>query len=681
MLLPLAVFCCAPQIQIRNQQNNLFIDNGKIQLTLDKKVGCFDVSWGHSASIDGAVVEARIGETGVHKASEYAEHSIAPEDVHRVRDGFGSGYQVTWRHHKADLPDLVQMFWIYADRPEVIERVEVRSKSEISSNYLAPFASIASLAFPNGSPLQALFVPWDNDNYFRFRSDGWGEGEGDGDGSYEVGAVYDDISRHGLIVGSIDHDLWKSAIRFKRDTNGRLADLHAFAGVTSKYTHDRQGHGSISGTLLASPRYVIGWYSDWRSGLERYGDLNAIVKPPLPSLKSPPFGWNSWSAHKMSVNAADARAATDLIHDHLPYLRSNGTATINFDAGNGNLTRDQMKAFIQHAHLLGLKAGTYWTPFACWGELDQIRDDAPRTFREIVLKDDKGVPLPKLDGSYPFDLSHPTVLSRIDHQLKEIVDMGFDYIKMDFMSHGALEGKHFDPKIETGIAAYNLGMQRIVDDLSPKRIGRKVFISLSIAPLFPHGYADSRRISCDVFANIGASEYLLNSTNYGWWPAKRLYRFDDADSVCVYQANGEPPVTEAEARTRFTASAISGGMMIQSDDLTSPVAKDRVSKLFSNREILDLARCAPEFWPVDGTTGTRAGDLFVWHDGSRTYVAAFNFDKTASKSMSVTVDRLGLRSQPFKVHNLWTGSSSSFEGALKLTIPPMDCQLICLEKS
>ena len=680
MLLPVYAFSFAQQVHVRHELQDVVIENGLIRLTLDVKVGRYSIIWGEGVGISGATAEAKIGDEGVHKATEYAEHIVRPQDVKRVNNAFGAGYQVTWRHHSADRPDLVQIFWVYSNRAEAIERLEVQATSRTSSNYLAPIGSANGVQFKSNSPLQALFVPWDNDNYFRFRSDGWGEGEGDGDGSYEVGAVYSDSSRKGLIVGSIDHDKWKSAIRFKHDTEGKLADIHVYSGVTSKYTHDKQGHGSVSGSVVSSPRFVFGYYGDWRSGLERYGDLNALVKPPLPSLKDPPFGWNSWSAHKMSVNAADARAATDFVHDELPGLRSNGTATINFDAGNGNLSRTQMKAFIQHAHSLGLKAGTYWTPFACWGELDQIRDDAPRTFREIVLKDDHGIPFPKLDGSYPFDPSHPTVLSRIDHQLKEIVDIGFDYIKMDFMSHGAMEGKHFDPKVETGTEAYNLGMQRIVDDLSPKRIGRKVFISLSIAPLFPHGYADSRRISCDVFANIGASEYLLNSTNYGWWPAKRLYRFDDADSVCVYQASGESPVTEAEARTRFTASVISGGMMIESDDLTNTTAKDRVKKVFSNQEMVDLARQSPPFWPVDGTTGSKAGDAFVWHSGSKTFVALFNFDKKNSRIASIPLGRLGLSSNDYRIHDLWQKSNSSCQKNLTVSVGPMDCQMLCLTR-
>ncbi len=285
--------------------------------------------------------------------------------------------------------------------------------------------------------------------------------------------------------------------------------------------------------------------------------------------------------------------------------------------------------------------------------------------------------MPKLDGAYPVDPTHPGTLSHIDVQMKSFVAMGFDYVKLDFLSHGAIEGVHADPKVPTGTAAYALGMKRIVDDLSPKRIGRPFFISLSIAPMFPHGYAHSRRISCDVFANIGASEYLLNSTNYGWWPAGRLYAFDDPDSACVYQPMDEPPVTEAEARTRFTASVISGGMMIMGDDLTKTPNRDRVKRLFSNSEVLALARRAPQFWPVDGTTETKAGDAFVWHDGGTTYVAAFNFAKDAPRTARLPLSRLGL-AHATSVHDLWTGTDRSFAGDLTLDLPPMSCALVRL---
>jgi len=668
-------------VSVVNDGQHVVVDNGSIKLTIDKKSGKYDLTWQKSA-IRQAYGEAGLATEPLCRTADYAQHEVAKSDVRRIKDKFGRGVRVVLHHRTPGKPELQQTFWIYTDRPEATIQIAATASPTVSARFLTPLATVNPLQVPHRSPLQALFVPWDNDNYFRYRSDGWGEGDGDGDGSYEVSAVYDGGSREGLIVGSIDHDLWKSAVRFKRNANGEVGELHAKAGITSKYTHDQEPHGAVTGTEVKSPRMVIGWYGDWRKGMERYGDLNAIVKPPLPWSGTIPFGWNSWSGHKSKVQATDAKAATDFLVEKLPDLRSGKTAYVNLDSFWDNLSKEQRAEFVKHAHAAGLKAGIYWTPFVCWGRLtDHVngRED-PLTYNDLVLRDAKGQPLPKLDGGYPLDPSHPGTLARIDRQLGEFVAAGYDFVKLDFMSHGALEAQHHDPSVMTGVAAYSLGMQRIVDDLSPKKVGRPFFISLSIAPLFPHGYAHTRRISCDVFANIGASEYLLNSSTYGWWTNHRLYAFNDPDSASVYQPKDEQPVTEAESRTRVTASVISGGMMFLGDDMTKPEACARVESVFKNKEILALARKAPAFLPVEGTSETKAGTTFVWPDpnGKDVYVAAFNYDKNAKSAVRIAVSRLGLREGDWTMHDLWSGLNGKVGTSLSFGLDPMACTLVRL---
>jgi hypothetical protein len=334
--------------------------------------------------------------------------------------------------------------------------------------------------------------------------------------------------------------------------------------------------------------------------------------------------------------------------------------------------------FVRHAHARGLKAGIYWTPFNRWGGLEDKVGIGEYRFRDLALKNAQGEPLEKLDGAYPLDPTHPGTLARIDRELKEFVDQGFDYVKLDFMSHGALEGRHFDPKVPTGTAAYAVGMRRIAADLAPKKVGRPFFISLSIAPLFPHGYAHSRRISCDVFANIGASEYLMNSANYAWWEAGRLYRFNDPDHTCVYQPMDDMVVSEAEARTRFVASIVAGGMMIQGDDLTKPEARLRVLGLFQNERSLNVARRGVPFRPIDGDTGSAAGDAFLRDEGETVLVAAFNYDRSKRKRRRLTLARLGLSTGPWTVQDLMTGKERPLNGELSLDLSPMDCALVRL---
>ncbi|RYG29259.1 hypothetical protein EON81_27030 [bacterium] len=263
------------------------------------------------------------------------------------------------------------------------------------------------------------------------------------------------------------------------------------------------------------------------------------------------------------------------------------------------------------------------------------------------------------------------------------MSLGFDFIKLDFMSHGALEGDHFDPKVPTGTAAYRVGMQRIVDNLSRRRVGRDVFISLSIAPMFPHGYGHSRRISCDVFANIGATEYLLNSSAYGWWTNNRLYRFNDPDHTPLYQPLDEQPTTETEARTRLNATVISGGLLMESDDMTNPLAKARVKEMLGNQEVLDLARRAVHFRSAWGDTGSKASDAFSWlaPDGKTAYVALFNFDRSATKVQDIPLARLGLPAGGWIARDVWTTEESRITGdRVTATLLPTASALVKLRR-
>lgn len=651
-------------IAVHDLADRLIVDNNQVSLTIVRATGRFSLKWTAAASIRDAYGEAKLANGTVRRTDELSLHDISSR---KVTDKLGEGVEVVVRHHNKGQTELRQVFWVYTKRPEVMVRLDLMDASKAGSNRLTPLVTDRPVQFTHQSPLQNLFVPYDNDSYFRYNSIGWGDGEGASDGSYEVGAIYDDQTRHGLVIGSIDHDLWKSGIRFYEK-----GGVRAVAGVASKFTHDHAPHGTVTGPLVKSPRFVVGLYTDWRRGLERYGDLNAKVKPPLAWKGSVPFGWNSWSGHKSKVTAKDADAALDFVAKDLPWFRSGNTAYVNFDSFWDNLTREQRVDFCKRVHAAGLKAGIYWTPFVNWGEPDWNTSGGYK-FRDLQLKNAKGELLPKLSGGWPLDPTHPGTLLRIDENIKDFLDQGFDYIKFDFMTHGALEGQHYDPKITTGTAAYALGMKRILDRLK----GHQVFVSLSIAPMFPHGYAHARRISCDVFSNIGASEYFLNSQNYGWWTGGRLYQFNDPDSACVYQALGEPPTTDAEARTRFTASVIGGGMMIEGDDLTKPAARDRVLKLFSNKEALELARKTPAFRPVDGDTWDHAGSAFIYQENAKTaYVALFNFSKTDSAERRITLSRLGLTAGEWTTRDLLSGKKETISHELNATLAPMDCALI-----
>jgi hypothetical protein len=570
---------------------------------------------GEVAVLRGASCAAVLSDGTSLTATDYPEHECLPADVEPITDAFGAGIRVTIHHVGIPgRPELRQRFQVYPDQRYVLIRLEiVRPKSPVATNDITPLQMDdrdvpgAGLHLDAGSgPPRTLFVPYDNDAWVRYNSD-------NASVSYEVTAVYDNASRHGFVIGSVTHDLWKTGLSMGGHGLRNLERLRVYGGATGSGTHDSQPHGLVSGTVVASPQIFIGFFSDWRDGMEVYGRANARLHPPLAWIGpgGAPFGWNSWAAYKETITLAPYLAASDFIKKSLQprgFGDRDGGVYINLDSYWDNLTDAQIAEAVQHVHANGQKAGIYWTPFVCWGgDLSRPVEgtDGRYTYQDILLKDSSGVPLPKLDSGMPIDPTHPGALLRIDALLHRFTAWGFDFIKLDFLSHGALEGKHFDPAVTTGTAAYNVGMQRIVADLDPKRVGSPIFLSLSIAPLFPAGYGHSRRISCDAAGGVGATEYMLNSLTYGWWAQGSLYPYNDPDHTVLYQERGQRTVTEAEARSRLNASVITGTMLLESDDLTNATAQERAVALFTNPEINALARADRLFRPVEGDTGAK----------------------------------------------------------------------------
>jgi hypothetical protein len=195
----------------------------------------------------------------------------------------------------------------------------------------------------------------------------------------------------------------------------------------------------------------------------------------------------------------------------------------------------------------------------------------------------------------------------VESALNEFKQWGYEYVKLDFLSHGAMEGKHYMSGL-TAMQAYNYGMRYIRD-----AVRGRMFVSLSIAPLFPGAeYAHSRRISCDAAGSIKDIEYMLNSVTYGWWLDK-YYRYNDGDLVVVGRN------TANEAVSRITASAIVG-MFLDSDALAGNLSvQDRARDLLTRPAILAVARMGKTFRPVENNTGDRATDEFVYRKGATWY--------------------------------------------------------------
>jgi len=637
--------------------------SGRTRIEISLKTGRYELAWTGGASVHNITSNIRLADGRERSTADYTTHRA---DISSVTDNIGTGTKIEVHHEKQGEPEMVTTFWLYANRPEAIVQVSAISKTPISTDRMLPIIADSGADLTDGDAPEVLFVPYDNDAWVRYHSKNWSDsGE-----SYEVGAAYDNKTRHGLVVGSIDHDTWKSAVQFRARNGHHFGKMYAYAGATSSWTQDREPHGFVSGTTLKSPRMSIGAFDDWRDGMESFGRLNALVKPPMPWTGELPFGWNSWSAVKEDLHEPVVMAAADT-------MKQLGFPYVNMDACWTNIPDPELPKMVARLHAMGLKAGIYASPFSAWqGSLDDKVEgtDNRYTVRDIVMKDRNGNPFPRIDGGWPLDPTHPGVRQRNAWTFARFKEWGFDYVKLDFMNLGALEGRHYDPTVTTGIQAYNFGMKEVNSGL------KGLFLSLSIAPLFPSGYAHARRVSCDTFADIGHSEYMLNSATYGWWSQGPLYPYNDPDHTVIYKPAGDKVVSEVEGRTRLTASIVAGGMLLNGDDVRDPAARERVMRLFSNKAVIALAKKYLAFRPVEGDTGSWAADQFILKDGKTNYLALFNYDRDKPKRVRVDLERSGIGPGPWRTTDLWENTNATIQSALLIDLPPRGCSLIKLEK-
>ena len=589
----------------------------------------------------------------------------SPYSWEDINDALGKGIKVSIKN-MGDGISLTQQFYLYPGWGHIVLELlaEGINGGKIYSNYIAPIATDKGLEISGSKDPRFLFVPFDNDDFIRYASLPLREAKE----SYSVTAVFDNDTRRGLVAGAITHDTWKTGITL---SDGKL---RVFGGITSYHTRDTSPHGKVGGACAASPKIYLGFYDDWRDGMEAYGKTVGEISPPLSWGDGVPFGWNSWSAVATQINYDIYVEASDFVKDFLQNnsFHNNGVVYINFDSFWDRLTVEERIKAANHVKANGQRPGIYFTPFTFWDVKNPDRivegTDGKYKYSEIITKNANNEFLPSFsgggDGGFPLDPTHPGNKMRVKHAFDQFLEWGFEYIKLDFMCHASVEGVFHDPAVTTGIQAYNCGMSHILEILGDRVKDEEFFISLSIAPIFPSQYAHGRRISCDIFGTINWTEYMLNSLTYGWWLNNHVYPFNDPDHIVTYNSfNHREAIMYNEGLSRYVSAAISGTFMIDSDDFRLAEARERAKKILTHEAVNRLAAEGKTFKPVEGNTGDRAADIFVREDGDSFYLAVFNFDGEKPKKMRVDLARAGLdAAKSYTAENLLDGGKISIEG-------------------
>jgi len=635
--------------------NDIELNNAFVAVRYHRGTGLMDAEWRDGHKLIGIASGALLEDGSALSSSEYATHEL----LQTAKPSSASGpLEYTVRSSSPGKPDLLQHIWMYPHTAAIAVQAELVQKTgSVGTRHFDAIVlkGADSIRLGEDSRLRILHVPFDNDMWFRYNSVPVADLKpGQMFTGEEATAIYDNTTREALVLGSITHDTWKTAIE-AHAASGKLTDLDIFGGITSPTgvrtdTHDTVPHGIVHGAHVLSPRIFIGSYSDWRDGLQAYGEANAAIQPPLKWAAGAPMGWNSWAAYADKIDDKRYLASGAFVRDTLvpEGFGDNKVVYINLDAFWSKLDAVQLADAVRiikamhNAQGTNFEPGIYWTPFAYWSDdVDEYVEgtNMKYRYRDILLKAPDGTFLPKVDGGRPIDPTHPGTKARAAYYMEQFEKMGFAYLKIDFLSHGALEGVHFDPAVQTGIQAYNMGMKQLAT-----AAGSRMFLSLSIAPLFPSGYGHARRLACDTKGHIDggdqSTEYMLNSLTYGWWTSKSLY-ITDADHVVLGTKADLGARSVDEGKSRLLSAIISGGMVLDSSRLADdPEGQELAKAVYSNRAWMKVGAEGKTFLPIEGDTGDQGSNVFYRPTLHGAYVAIFNLDGKKGQAFSVPLSRI-----------------------------------------
>lgn len=604
------------------------------QLIIDVKTGLFSLKYSGKTIVANASASFLVG-GDKYQTVDFKKRALKIENIN---DRIGTCKLVSLTSSSPDLPVMVQRFYCYTSKNFIITELEIDGHG-LRSNYMAPVITNKANLYA-GNKLQTLFVPFDNDTFIRYQSKDLNE---QNNTSAEVGVVYDIESRKGLVLGSLTHDSWKTGVK-SAGTANLINKLEIFGGLNEvTITRDSMAHGSLKGDKIVSPKVFLGYFADWRKGMETYARTCSTIESRYIKTwtKATPVGWNSWGAIGSKLSYEKATAVVDFFDKQLPNFRNaNNTAYIDLDSYWDNMVRggfkgdfSKLKDFVTYCKERNLQPGVYWAPFTDWGfkskNTERTAEGGNYKFSDMWTKTDKGYH--DLDGGRALDPTHPGTQVRIAFVLGKLKDCGFKMIKIDFLGHGAAESSRFyDSNVTTGMQAYKVGMETI-----SKVLDNSMLVYAAISPsLATAPYVNMRRIACDAFHSIKDTEYSLNSVTYGWWQTY-LYDYVDADHLVFENEN-----TGAN-RARLISGLITGSVILGDDYSKKAPWQQQVKEWLQMPEIKQLIKSGKAFMPVDGNTGNAAAQAFIRKDASGVYLAIFNYKKQPAKVI-INTKRLGL---------------------------------------
>jgi alpha-galactosidase len=289
-----------------------------------------------------------------------------------------------------------------------------------------------------------------------------------------------------LAVGALSADQEIPAVRCERVRGGRLRlSADAPASVSR--------HPAAGGLEAAKAAFA-----------QRFAAASGVRQiRPAPTL------WCSWYGYYNAVTEADIEENLDAIAE-----RELPVDVIQLDDGYQGELGDwltlsegfrSLQTVVRQIREAGRRAGIWIAPFLVGGRSSIVAD-----YPDWLLRTDAGAPVVAVHNwgqdAYALDVTHPGVRRHLASLLDWFTGIGVDFIKLDFVYAGALDGQRHDGA-RSGTSAYRRALAEL-----RAAVGPNVYLLGCGAPLLPSvGILDAMRIGADTAPGWVAADGDMSS--------------------------------------------------------------------------------------------------------------------------------------------------------------------------
>jgi len=719
-LLPVTVWAQ----KITKYDDSLVVSTGESSVTVNYKTGRLNYHFSNGVVLNNTIAYVNELSAGYLPASACETHQASTDEFN---NSSGKGVRIVIRHsgNTAGIT-LTQQVLLYQDHPYLLTNLTAeKSNGEIETRDICALAVLpgekAEMLQPGTEP-RFLDVPFDNDNWSHVLERNWDSSKPVFNGiSYEFASAYNNSDFSGIVMGSISHDFWKTGIVYRAAAKkGVIDSLKIYDGAATEDnstlppdyggndgTHDHTLHGTMKGKSVNSSIIYL-CAGDTRKGFVDYGNVNAQFNGRLNWQGSAPVYWNSFGVegvlgYEGKMMPKDLVKIPDFIQT-LPNFNKYSKPVISIDSYDQSIyTTSLLTSFGKYIEKKNQQLGFYFIPFAMWTWKNSTENaKVPGTeysMADVVLRDKKGQPIWYKDGDWgclAMDPTHPAIRQYVIDQLKKAKAIGAKFIKIDFLTAGALEStRRYDANIRTGLQAYNYGM-KMLKTLADSIMGKDIFITEAISPMFPSQYAHARFISTDVYSHFrddepgfphyGSTETSLANASHLWWVQGTLQPYTNLDVAIMKNFEKNPDLNEKEIRARLFALMSMGSILGDGSDYRVKLAADRAAIYLDNKYLCTYFSDPKAFTPLKFADGETFDQQMAFYlPGTETLLSLFNFDNKKQFDQTWHRADLGLGSSEYIINDFLTGKPvgkiAKGQDSFSFNVPAADAIMVKLVPS